>query len=130
MYGLLIESLVEIIKSKYGNSVWEVVRKKAKINNQIFSTHQQYSETLILRIVKHLSDSTGNLPKRPWWLMFALKFKFEGFWTNTLTFVPKKTWDLIWVASTKQTQPNPKKFPVQTKPLTKVENFLDFFGLG
>ena len=59
MYGLLIESMVETIKSKYGITVWEQVKKKAKIENQFFSAHQQYSETLIQRIVKHLSDATG-----------------------------------------------------------------------
>ena len=59
MYGLLIESMVETIKSKYGVAIWEQVKKKAKIDNQCFSTHQQYSETLIQRIVKHLSDATG-----------------------------------------------------------------------
>ncbi len=63
MYGLLVESMVEVIKTKYGNTIWENVRKKAKINNQIFSTHQQYSETLIQRIVKHLSDATGKLTR-------------------------------------------------------------------
>jgi hypothetical protein len=59
MYGLLIEALVEFIKRKYGNSVWENVRRKAKIENYMFSTHQQYSETLFSKIVKCLADITG-----------------------------------------------------------------------
>jgi hypothetical protein len=61
MYGLLIEAIVDVIKTKYGTSIWEVVRKKAKLSNQVFSTHQQYSEALIQRIVKHLSDATGRI---------------------------------------------------------------------
>lgn len=61
MYGLLVESVVDFIKTKYGASVWETVRKKAKIDNQVFSTHQQYSETLMQRIVKNLSEVTGNI---------------------------------------------------------------------
>jgi|LakMenE01Jun11ns_1017448.scaffolds.fasta_scaffold5680732_1 hypothetical protein len=59
MYGLLIESVVEVIKKKYGDAVWDVVRKRAKIEYPVFSPHQQYSETLVQRIVKHLAEVTG-----------------------------------------------------------------------
>jgi hypothetical protein len=59
MYGLLIEAIVEVIKKNYGANIWEVVRKKAKLSNSVFSTHQQYSEALIQRIVKHLAEATG-----------------------------------------------------------------------
>ena len=61
MYGLLIESIAEFAKRVYGNLVWENVRKKAKIDYYSFSTHQQYSETLMIKIVKALAECTGNI---------------------------------------------------------------------
>ena len=59
MYGLLIESIVDFTKRRYGNGVWEKVRAKAKIDNYMFSTHQQYSETLFLKLMKCLADVTS-----------------------------------------------------------------------
>jgi hypothetical protein len=59
MYGLLIESIIEIIRAKYGDNIWDVVRKKAKLEYSAFNVHQQYSETVIQRIVKHLAEVTG-----------------------------------------------------------------------
>ena len=31
MYGLLIESVVEFARTRYGDAIWEKARKKAKI---------------------------------------------------------------------------------------------------
>lgn len=59
MYGLLVESIVDFTKRKYGEAVWERVRIKAKIENFTFSTHQQYSETLFLKLIKALADVTS-----------------------------------------------------------------------
>ena len=59
MYGLLIESIVEFIKRRYGNATWDTIRKKAKLDNSLFSTHQQYSETLFIRIMRCLADTTS-----------------------------------------------------------------------
>lgn len=59
MYGLLIESVADFIRRKYGNATWDQVRKKAKIDNHSFSTHQQYSETFFLRAIKALAEIVG-----------------------------------------------------------------------
>lgn len=59
MYGLLIESIIDFVKRRYGSTVWEKVRKRAKIDNYSFSTHQQYSETLFLKTIKVLSEIVG-----------------------------------------------------------------------
>ena len=61
MYGLLVESIVEVIKKKYGKAVWEKVRQKVKLEVNTFSTHSQYNETIILKIVKALGEITGSL---------------------------------------------------------------------
>ena len=61
MYGLLVESVVDFTKRKYGPAIWEKVRVKAKIDNHTFSTHQQYSETLLMKLIKALADVTSLL---------------------------------------------------------------------
>jgi hypothetical protein len=38
-----------------------MVRKKAKLEYTAFNIHQQYSETVIQRIVKQLAEATGEL---------------------------------------------------------------------
>ncbi len=58
MYGLLIESIAEFTKRVYGNAVWDNVRKKAKIDYFSFSTSQQYSETLMTKLIKCLAEVT------------------------------------------------------------------------
>ena len=61
MYGLLIESIAEFAKRVYGRDVWDNVRKRAKIDFHSFSAQQQYSETLITKIIKCLAEITGIL---------------------------------------------------------------------
>lgn len=61
MYGLLIESIIDYIKRKFGNLVLEKVRKNAKLEQYAFSTHQQYSETLFHKLIKSLSEVAGKI---------------------------------------------------------------------
>ena len=39
----------------------DVVRKKAKLEYSVFNVQQQYSETVIQRIIKHLAEVTGKI---------------------------------------------------------------------
>ena len=59
MYGLLIEAVIDFTKKKYGNAIWEKVKKKAKIESYSFVTDQQYSETLFNKIIKCLIEATS-----------------------------------------------------------------------
>jgi hypothetical protein len=59
MYGLIIEAMVESIKAKYGKNIWEEVKRKAKVDQDFFSTHQQYSEAIVQKILRSLSIVTG-----------------------------------------------------------------------
>ncbi len=59
MYGLLIESIIEAIKSQYGETVWKEVRKVAKIEQEFFTTHQQYSEATLQKIIRCLTRITS-----------------------------------------------------------------------
>ncbi len=61
MYGLVIESIIEAIKTKFGERVWLDVRKKAKIEQEFFNTHQQYSEATIQKIIRSLTSVTSIL---------------------------------------------------------------------
>ena len=60
MYGLLLEAAVDFAKKRFGNAIWEKAKKKAKLDQQTFSTHQMYSETLLLKILKALAEVSGN----------------------------------------------------------------------
>jgi guanylate cyclase, other len=57
MYGLLIEAVIDVIKRKYGEEMWLEISKKCKLQSNSFSTQQQYSETLIIKITKCLSQT-------------------------------------------------------------------------
>ena len=59
MYGLIIETIIEAIKIKYGEKTWVEVRKKAKIEQEFFNTHQQYSEATVSKIIRCLAAVTS-----------------------------------------------------------------------
>jgi hypothetical protein len=59
MYGLIIESIIETIKTRYGDRVWQEVRKKSKIEQEFFNTHQQYSEATVQKILRCLTVITS-----------------------------------------------------------------------
>ena len=61
MYGLIIESIIEGIKVRFGERVWLEVRKQAKIEQEFFNTHQQYSEATIQKIIRSLNKITSKL---------------------------------------------------------------------
>ncbi|CAF3366353.1 unnamed protein product [Rotaria sp. Silwood1] len=56
MYGLLLQSAVEIIRAKYGQETWEKIKTMLHIDINSFSAGQQYGETLFIRIVQLLSQ--------------------------------------------------------------------------
>ena len=59
MYGLIVESIIESIKHKYGTEVWKEVKKISKIDKEFFSTHEEYSEAVVQKILRSLSIVTG-----------------------------------------------------------------------
>ncbi len=56
MYGLLLQSAIEIIRDKYGQETWEQIKSILHLDINSFSAFQQYSETLFVRITKLLSE--------------------------------------------------------------------------
>ncbi len=61
MYGLLIEAVIDFTKRKYGDAVWEKVKRLAKIESYTFTSQQQYSETLLTKIIKCLVEATSKI---------------------------------------------------------------------
>jgi guanylate cyclase len=62
MYGVLIASIVDTIKAKFGMQVWGQVRKKANLEVYEITPHKQYNESIIKKIVKALEEVTGRPP--------------------------------------------------------------------
>ncbi len=59
MYGLILEGIGDAIRHKFGNEVWEQVRKKAGVPHHTFNMHRTYSETVIPRLAKAAAEITG-----------------------------------------------------------------------
>lgn len=62
MYGILLESIVTFIKKAYSEEKWALIRKTARIEQENFSAHQVYAETVIPRIVDACHTHLG-LPR-------------------------------------------------------------------
>ena len=61
MYGLIIEAIVECIKTKYGERVWQEVKSKSKVDQDFFNTHQQYSEAIVQKVLRNLAQITSKV---------------------------------------------------------------------
>lgn len=48
MYGLLLQSAADHLKTKYGEDTWEKIRREVNISLNGFATHTIYSETLMV----------------------------------------------------------------------------------
>ena len=67
MYGLLLDSIQKFLCYKYGEKYWENIRRKAKLKNQWFVTHEVYSDNVIIDLVNAASSElevdTGTVMK-------------------------------------------------------------------
>ncbi|XP_041472272.1 soluble guanylate cyclase 88E-like [Lytechinus variegatus] len=59
MYGLLIESVCEFIKEKFGEDDWLRIKEKSRVHEYTFVTHRMYSEKIIPRLGQAVQDVTG-----------------------------------------------------------------------
>lgn len=57
MYGLLLQSAMESIRSRYGQEKWEQIKNMLHLELNSFGAFQQYGETLCVRITKLLSET-------------------------------------------------------------------------
>ena len=56
MYGLLLEAIADYTRKHHGNDAWNKVVHKVKLSNVSFSAHQQYSETLFVKLCKTVGE--------------------------------------------------------------------------
>jgi guanylate cyclase, other len=83
MYGLLFESIFECIKLKYGDDVLAKVCDLTDTSSVIFSTNQQYSESLFPFIMKCLAEITNQDPNEVmeemgcYFVYFISKFGYD-----------------------------------------------------
>ena len=67
MYGLVVECIIESLKSKYGDDVWLKVQKDSKLEREFYDIHEIYSESIIKIILKSLSKITGKVLYIPYY---------------------------------------------------------------
>ena len=51
MYGLLLDSVQKFLREKYGEHYWVVIRRRAKLDNHWFVTHEVYSDSVMTNLI-------------------------------------------------------------------------------
>lgn len=59
MYGLLLDSIQKFLREKYGEHYWVVIRRRAKLSNHWFVTHEVYSDTVMSDLVDAAAATLG-----------------------------------------------------------------------
>ena len=56
MYGILLEALVDMLKTRYGEDTWQAIHVASGVDRTNYSAHDIYSETFIPRIVNATAE--------------------------------------------------------------------------
>lgn len=56
MYGLLLVSLAEHVKSTFGEDKWDLILRAAGLPQATFSTHSVYPESYLPRLVQRATE--------------------------------------------------------------------------
>ena len=59
MYGLLLDSIQKFIREKYGEHYWVAVRRRAKLSNHWFVTHEVYSDSVMTDLIDSAAAVLG-----------------------------------------------------------------------
>lgn len=59
MYGLILDGVIKTIVIHFGEEKWEEIQQKCGIHYTGFNAQQKYSETIVTRITRAVSDITG-----------------------------------------------------------------------
>lgn len=65
MYGLLLDSIQKFLLEKYGERYWVSIRRRAKLRNHWFVTHEVYSDSVMNDLVE--SAATGEITHTMWY---------------------------------------------------------------
>ena len=67
MYGLLLDSIQKFIRETYGERYWANIRRRAKLRNHWFVTHEVYSDSVMNDLVEaaaaELGEDAGHVMK-------------------------------------------------------------------
>ena len=56
MYGLLFDSIQKFLRERYGEHYWANIRRRAKLKNHWFVTHEVYSDSLMKELVEAAAE--------------------------------------------------------------------------
>lgn len=59
MYGLLLDSIQKFIQEKYGERYWVKIRRRAKVSNHWFVTHEVYGDNVMNALVEAAAQELG-----------------------------------------------------------------------
>ena len=59
MYGLLLDSIQKFLREKYGEHYWVVIRRRARLDNHWFVTHEVYSDSVMNNLVEAAASTLG-----------------------------------------------------------------------
>ena len=59
MKGVINKGIEELVREKFGDTVWNSVKEKADCNEPLFLTSQDYPDEMTLSLVQALSAETG-----------------------------------------------------------------------
>ena len=59
MYGLLLDSIQKFLHETYGARYWANIRRRAKLKNQWFVTHEVYSDSVMNDLVEAAAAGEG-----------------------------------------------------------------------
>jgi hypothetical protein len=60
MYGLIIEGVLYMVREKYGMAVCDDVMAKCSLRNNVFSSHERYSERILPDLLHATCELTGD----------------------------------------------------------------------
>lgn len=59
MYGLLLDSIQKFLCERYGEQYWERIRRRAKLQNHWFVTHEVYGDDVMIDLVNAAAIELG-----------------------------------------------------------------------
>jgi len=97
MYGLIHNSVRDLVLNDLGADVWEQVTEKAQVSEQEFLSLKSYEDAVLLRILGAISD-VGGIPLDDLLYRFGLHFIRHTAYTHyagVMSMYGRSLWDLL-----------------------------------
>jgi hypothetical protein len=75
MYGMVNKAICDLITTQHGEAVWEQVRAKAELQEEVFISNVPYPDAITYRLVKEASEILQISPEKlliqfgRWWVL-------------------------------------------------------------